>query len=70
MHGFDTAHISFYVRIRMCVHARLMMSNLLFGSLLYELDVCTVTCKCTCACQECTHQIWIVCILECMPIVS
>ena len=66
MHGFDTAHISFYMHISMCVHARLMMSNLLFGSLLYALDVCTIICKCTCACQERTHQIWIVC----MPIVS
>ena len=52
------------------VHTRLMMLNLSFRALMYTLDVCTIVCRCTGAFQECTCQIWIVCILahaNCKP---
>ena len=51
-------------------NARLMMSNLMFITLVYVLDVCMIVCICKHACQQCTCKIWIACILMCMQIVS
>ena len=68
--GLDTTCLSFYTCESMHLYTKLMMSNLLFGILVYALDVCTIVCKCMHACQECKHQIWIACILACMQIVS
>ena len=65
-HGLNMTCFTFCTHASMRVHARLMTSNLSFRALVYTLDVCTTVCRCTCPCQECTHQIWIMC----MQIVS
>ena len=45
----------------MHVNARLMTSNISFKALVYALEVCMTVCRCIHACQECTCQIWIMC---------
>ena len=43
------------------VHARLIRLNLPYNALVYALNVCMTVCRHTCACQECTLQLWITC---------
>ena len=69
-YGLNTTHFTFYTRASMDVHVRLMMSNLSFRALVYTSDMCMIVCRCMRACQECTCQIWIACILACMQVVS
>ena len=69
-HLCGMALFSFLTYASIHIHARLMTSNLPFRALVYTSDVCTTVCRCKRACQECIHQIWIVCILVCMQTVS
>ena len=56
MHVAWALHVTFF----MCVHTRLMTSELSFRALVYTLDVCMIVCTRMHACQERTCQIWIV----------
>ena len=53
-HELNTFFIS-HIR----VHARLMRLNLPYKALVYTLNMCMTVCRYTCACQECTRQLWI-----------
>ena len=44
-HGLDMTHFSFHTHASMCVHTRLMTSNLPCKALVYALDVCTTVCR-------------------------
>ena len=63
-HRLDTTHFSFYMHASMCVHERLMMSNVLFQVLVYGLDVCTTVFRHTHASQERTRKIMRTCKLQ------
>ena len=43
------------------VHARLMRLNLPYKALVYTLNMYMTVCRHTCACLECTRQLWITC---------
>ena len=40
--GHDMTHFSFHMHASLCVHTRLVTSNLLCKALMYALDVCTM----------------------------
>ena len=71
-HGLDTTRFAlyYYTSASMYLDTRLMKSHLLFNAPMYTLGVCMIVCRCMRACQESTHQIWIVCIwhaCKCKP---
>ena len=67
-YGLNMTHCSFYTCASMHVHARLMMPNLSFKTLMYvhttmtyTPEVCMTGCRQMHVCQEHICQIWIMC---------